>query len=62
MFSHLDAQNRPAMVNVGDKPVKDAADWISLGGTVDALKAIVKAAPPPPPAEAAAPSTDLLSP
>src|SRR5205085_5165498 len=21
MFSHLDAQNRPAMVNVGDKPV-----------------------------------------
>lgn len=41
MFSHLDAQNRPAMVNVGDKPVTrrtaHAVAVVTLPGELAAL-------------------------
>lgn len=41
MFSHLDAQNRPAMVNVGDKPVTKrtahAVARVTLPGQLAAL-------------------------
>jgi cyclic pyranopterin phosphate synthase len=41
MFSHLDAQNRPAMVNVGDKPVTrrtaHALAVVTLPGELAAL-------------------------
>ena len=41
MFSHLDAQNRPAMVNVGDKPVTrrtaHAVALVTLPGELAAL-------------------------
>jgi cyclic pyranopterin monophosphate synthase len=41
MFSHLDAQNRPAMVNVGDKPVTKrtahAVAVVTLPGELAAL-------------------------
>lgn len=41
MFSHLDAQNRPAMVNVGDKPVTrrtaHAVAIVTLPGELAAL-------------------------
>ena len=38
MFSHLDAQNRPAMVNVGEKPItKRTAHAIAVVTLPDAL-------------------------
>jgi cyclic pyranopterin monophosphate synthase len=41
MFSHLDAQNRPAMVNVGDKPVTrrtaHAVATVTLPGALASL-------------------------
>lgn len=41
MFSHVDAQNRPAMVNVGDKPVTrrtaHAVALVTLPGALAAL-------------------------
>ena len=43
MFSHLDAQNRPAMVNVGDKPVtRRTAHAIALVTLPDALAALLR--------------------
>jgi cyclic pyranopterin phosphate synthase len=43
MFSHLDAQNRPAMVNVGDKPVtRRTAHAIAIVTLPDALAALLR--------------------
>jgi cyclic pyranopterin phosphate synthase len=43
MFSHLDAQNRPAMVNVGDKPVtKRTAHAVAVVSLPPALAALLK--------------------
>lgn len=43
MFSHLDAQNRPAMVNVGDKPVtRRTATAIAVVTLPDALAALLR--------------------
>jgi cyclic pyranopterin monophosphate synthase len=43
MFSHLDAQNRPAMVNVGDKSVtKRTAHAIAIVTLPDALAALLR--------------------
>jgi cyclic pyranopterin phosphate synthase len=43
MFSHLDAQNRPAMVNVGDKPVtKRTAHAVAIVSLPPALAALLK--------------------
>jgi cyclic pyranopterin monophosphate synthase len=43
MFSHLDAQNRPSMVNVGDKPVtKRNAHAIAIVTLPDALSALLR--------------------
>ena len=43
MFSHLDAQNRPAMVNVGEKPVtKRTAHAIAIVTLPDALAALLR--------------------
>ena len=43
MFSHLDAQNRPAMVNVGDKPVtRRAAHAVAVVTLPDALAALLR--------------------
>jgi cyclic pyranopterin monophosphate synthase len=43
MFSHLDAQNRPAMVNVGDKPVtRRAAHAVAIVTRPDALAALLR--------------------
>src|SRR4051812_48718586 len=43
MFSHLDAQNRPAMVNVGDKPVtRRMAHAIAVVTLPDALAALLR--------------------
>jgi cyclic pyranopterin monophosphate synthase len=43
MFSHLDAQNRPAMVNVGEKPVtKRTAHAIAVVTLPDALAALLR--------------------
>lgn len=43
MFSHLDAQNRPAMVNVGDKPVtKRTAHAVAVVALPSALAALVR--------------------
>ena len=42
MFSHLDAQNRPAMVNVGDKPItKRTAHAVAVVTLPDALSALL---------------------
>lgn len=43
MFSHLDAQNRPAMVNVGDKPVtRRTAHAVAVVTLPDALAALLR--------------------
>jgi cyclic pyranopterin phosphate synthase len=43
MFSHLDAQNRPAMVNVGDKPVtKRTAHAVAIVALPAALAGLVR--------------------
>ena len=43
MFSHLDAQNRPAMVNVGDKPVtKRLAHAVAIVTLPEALAALLR--------------------
>src|SRR5689334_11705928 len=43
MFSHLDAQNRPAMVNVGDKPVtRRTAHAVAIVSLPPALAALLK--------------------
>src|SRR5262245_16206727 len=43
MFSHLDAQNRPTMVNVGDKPVtRRTAHAIAIVTLPDALAALLR--------------------
>jgi cyclic pyranopterin phosphate synthase len=43
MFSHLDAQNRPSMVNVGDKAVtKRTAHAIAIVTLPDALAALLR--------------------
>jgi cyclic pyranopterin monophosphate synthase len=43
MFSHLDAQNRPAMVNVGDKPVtRRLAHAVAIVTLPDALAALLR--------------------
>jgi cyclic pyranopterin phosphate synthase len=43
MFSHLDAQNRPAMVNVGDKPVtRRTAHAVAVIALPAALAALLK--------------------
>ena len=43
MFSHLDAQNRPAMVNVGDKPVtKRTAHAVAMISLPPALAALLR--------------------
>jgi cyclic pyranopterin monophosphate synthase len=43
MFSHLDAQNRPAMVNVGDKPVtRRMAHAVAVVTLPDALAALLR--------------------
>jgi cyclic pyranopterin monophosphate synthase len=43
MFSHLDAQNRPAMVNVGDKPVtKRTAHAVALVSLPPELAALLR--------------------
>jgi cyclic pyranopterin phosphate synthase len=43
MFSHLDAQNRPAMVNVGEKPItKRMAHAIAIVTLPDALAALLR--------------------
>jgi cyclic pyranopterin monophosphate synthase len=43
MFSHLDAQNRPAMVNVGDKPVtKRTAHAVAVIALPPALAGLLK--------------------
>ena len=42
MFSHLDAQNRPAMVNVGDKPItKRTAHAVAVVTLPDVLSALL---------------------
>ena len=42
MFSHLDAQNRPAMVNVGDKPItKRTAHAVAVVTLPEALAALL---------------------
>src|SRR5688572_27161695 len=43
MFSHLDAQNRPAMVNVGDKPItKRTAHAVAVVTLPEALSALLR--------------------
>ena len=43
MFSHLDAQNRPAMVNVGDKPVtKRTAHAVAVVALPPELAALLR--------------------
>ena len=43
MFSHVDAQNRPTMVNVGDKPVtKRTAHAVAIVTLPDALGALLR--------------------
>lgn len=43
MFSHLDAQNRPAMVNVGDKPVtKRTAHAVAVVALPSALAGLLR--------------------
>jgi cyclic pyranopterin phosphate synthase len=43
MFSHLDAQNRPAMVNVGDKPVtKRTAHAVAMISLPPELAALLR--------------------
>src|ERR1041385_9254989 len=43
MFSHLDAQNRPSMVNVGEKPVtKRTAHAVAIVALPDALAALLR--------------------
>jgi cyclic pyranopterin phosphate synthase len=43
MFSHLDAHNRPAMVNVGDKPVTlRTAHAVALVSLPEALRALLR--------------------
>jgi cyclic pyranopterin phosphate synthase len=43
MFSHLDAQNRPSMVNVGEKPVtKRTAHAVAIVTLPDALGALLR--------------------
>lgn len=43
MFSHLDAQNRPAMVNVGEKPVtKRTAHAVAIVTLPDGLAALLR--------------------
>ena len=43
MFSHLDAQNRPAMVNVGEKPItKRTAHAVATVTLPDALAALLR--------------------
>ncbi len=43
MFSHLDAQNRPAMVNVGDKPVtRRTAHAVAVVSLPPELAALVR--------------------
>jgi cyclic pyranopterin phosphate synthase len=43
MFSHLDAQNRPVMVNVGEKPVtKRTAHAMAIVTLPDALAALLR--------------------
>lgn len=43
MFSHLDAQNRPAMVNVGDKPVtRRTAHAVAIVTLPAALAALLR--------------------
>jgi cyclic pyranopterin monophosphate synthase len=43
MFSHLDAQNRPAMVNVGDKPVtKRTAHAVAIVSLPRELAALLR--------------------
>src|SRR5688572_6783606 len=43
MFSHLDAQNRPAMVNVGDKPItRRTAHAVAVVTLPDALAALLR--------------------
>ena len=43
MFSHLDAQNRPAMVNVGDKPVTwRTAHAVAVVTLPEALAALLR--------------------
>jgi cyclic pyranopterin phosphate synthase len=43
MFSHLDAQNRPSMVNVGDKPVtRRTAHAVAIVTLPDALAALLR--------------------
>jgi len=43
MFSHLDAQNRPSMVNVGEKPVtRRMAHAVALVTLPDALAALLR--------------------
>ena len=43
MFSHLDAQNRPAMVNVGDKPVtKRTAHAVAVVALPPPLAALLR--------------------
>ena len=43
MFSHLDAKNRPAMVNVGDKPVtKRTAHAVAVIALPPALAGLLK--------------------
>jgi cyclic pyranopterin phosphate synthase len=43
MFSHLDAQNRPAMVNVGDKPVtKRTAHAVAVVALPPELVALIR--------------------
>jgi cyclic pyranopterin phosphate synthase len=43
MFSHLDAQNRPAMVNVGDKPVtKRTAHAVAIVALPPDLVALIR--------------------
>src|SRR5687767_6646130 len=43
MFSHLDAQNRPSMVNVGEKPVtKRTAHAVAIVTLPDTLSALLR--------------------
>ena len=43
MFSHLDAQNRPAMVNVGEKPVtRRTAHAVAIVTLPEALAALLR--------------------
>jgi cyclic pyranopterin monophosphate synthase len=43
MFSHLDAQNRPSMVNVGDKPVtRRTAHAVAIVTLPDTLAALLR--------------------